>query len=296
MTLHFSKGHGTGNDFVLLPDPDGALDLTAEHVRALCDRRFGIGADGVLRVVRTERAAQAPDIDIRAYPGAPEWFMDYRNADGSIAAMCGNGIRVFARYLVDRGWAHSGRLEILTRGGIRVLEVPRAGDIEVDMGAPVFAGFPSQTQVGLDGQMFDAVGLGMPNPHAVVRMPSLTALPELLTSVQLDAATFPQGANVEFVMPLSGPTPAVRMRVLERGSGETLSCGTGACAVGVVVTRDQGLARGTPIAIHLPGGVLQVVHTPANTVHMTGPAVIVADGELRDDWWASGPIAIEEAP
>lgn len=293
MTLHFSKGHGTGNDFVLLADPDGTLDLTSAHVRALCDRRFGIGADGVLRVVRTERAAQAPDIDIRAFPGAPEWFMDYRNADGSIAIMCGNGIRVFARYLLDRGWAHAGRMEILTRGGIRVLEVPRSGDIMVDMGAPVFDGFPAAARIGLGGQELTAVGLGMPNPHAVVQLSSLEVLPTVLTAVELDPVEFPSGANVEFVSKIPGAPAAVAMRVLERGSGETLSCGTGACAVGVVVSRDWGVARGTPIDVHVPGGILQVVHTPANTVHMTGPAVLVADGELRDDWWVNASEQLE---
>lgn len=107
--MRFVKGHGTENDFVILPDPDGALDLTGPMVAALCDRRAGIGGDGVLRVVRTKAVA--------GLPGDAEWFMDYRNVDGSIAEMCGNGARVFARYLVDSGLAAPGEFDIATRGG-----------------------------------------------------------------------------------------------------------------------------------------------------------------------------------
>ena len=118
--IEFLKGHGTQNDFVLLPDPAGRLDLSAARVAALCDRHRGLGADGVLRVVRAAAIGEASE---------GEWFMDYRNADGSIAEMCGNGIRVFARYLVSSGVESAGQLRIATRAGIKKVDVPAEGDI-----------------------------------------------------------------------------------------------------------------------------------------------------------------------
>lgn len=283
--MRFTKGHGTGNDFVVVPDPEGALELTGDHVRALCHRRFGIGGDGVLRVVRTERAAQAPDIDVVAEPGGPDWFMDYRNADGTLAQMCGNGIRVFARYLVDRGLADPGRLHIATRGGVRVVDVPDVGEITVDMGAPVVEGYPPASRIGLAGRHYTARGLGMPNPHAVVLLPTLADLPAELPAPDLDAGDFPEGANVEFVEVLAPSKHGVRMRVYERGSAETLSCGTGACAAAVVAAQAvPALADGRAIRVEVPGGVLTVAFTPGGSVTMTGPAELVADGSVRRDW------------
>ncbi|MDQ1249793.1 MAG: Diaminopimelate epimerase [Actinomycetota bacterium] len=284
--MRFTKGHGTGNDFVVIPDPEGALEVTPTLVRALCHRRLGVGGDGVLRVVRTERAAQAPDIDVVAAPGGPDWFMDYRNADGSLAQMCGNGIRVFARYLVDRGLADPGRQYIGTRGGVRVVDVPEAGDITVDMGAPVLAGFPEAAQVGLAGVRYPARGLGMPNPHAVVMLPTLDGLPAALPAPDLDAADFPEGANVEFIAPLPRGSHGIRMRVYERGAAETLSCGTGACAAAVVASSLLPDLDGGPIRVEVPGGVLHVAFTPGGSVTMTGPAALVADGTIRPQWLA----------
>lgn len=282
--MRFTKGHGTGNDFVVVPDPEGALELTGDHVRALCHRRFGIGGDGVLRVVRTERAAQAPDIDVVAEPGGPEWFMDYRNADGTLAQMCGNGIRVFARYLVDRRLADPGRLHIATRGGVRVVTVPEVGDITVDMGAPVVEGYPQESSIGLAGRHYTARGVGMPNPHAVVLLPSLTDLPADLPAPEIDADHFPDGANVEFVAVLPPDQHRIAMRVYERGSAETLSCGTGACAAAVVAAQAVPELAAGPIRVEVPGGVLTVAFTPGGSVTMTGPAELVADGTVRREW------------
>ncbi len=284
--IPFSKGHGTGNDFVVLSDPEGDLDLSPELIRALCDRRFGVGGDGVLRVVRTGRAAAAPELDVTAPVGAPEWFMDYRNSDGTVGETCGNGIRVFARFLVERGLAQPGRMEIMTRGGVRVVAADRSGDIAVDMGAPVRRGFPVEASIGLGAAVFRAAALGMPNPHAVVLLDSLAGLPEVLPAPAIDAADFPEGANVELATILSSEQPiSARMRVYERGSGETLSCGTGACAVGVVVSERLDLPPGVPILLEVAGGTLSIELTPQGTVRMTGPAELLADGEVRADWW-----------
>ena len=281
--IQFAKGHGTGNDFVLLPDPDGELELTESDVARLCDRRFGIGGDGVLRVVRTERAASAPDVDVEARPGGPEWFMDYRNADGSVAQMCGNGIRVFARYLRQHGWIPAGRTEIATRGGVRVVDVPDTGDITVDMGPAITDGLPEQASVSLDGHDYSARPLLIPNPHAVVMVESLEPFGENLGTPVLPAEVFPEGANVEFVEVLGDRS--ARMRVIERGVGETLSCGTGACAAAVVVADLNGVRLGDEIDMALPGGHLGITMTPAGSVLMRGPAEIVAEGHLNKHWW-----------
>jgi len=281
--IEFAKGHGTGNDFVLLPDPDGKLDLAASDVARICDRRFGIGGDGVLRVVRTERAAVAPDSDVAAYPGSPMWFMDYRNADGSIAEMCGNGVRVFARYLRQRGWIAAGRQEIATRDGVKVVEVADSGDITVDMGPASSAGFPERVSLRLAGREYVGQPLSLPNPHAVVFLESLAELPATLDTPELPGEVYPDGANVEFVE-ITGPR-AARMRVVERGVGETLSCGTGACAVAVAVAQRLEVPTGEDLLIMVPGGELRITITAAGSVLMSGPAEIVAHGRFDEHWW-----------
>ena len=261
-TVHYVKGHGTENDFVLIPDVEGALKLDEDLVRRICDRRAGIGADGVLRVVRT---AAVPDAD-----GDAEWFMDYRNADGSIAEMCGNGVRVYARYLVASGLAPAGHLRLATRGGVREVDVPAHGDITVDMG-PAVLGDP----VDIDGVPGTFVDMG--NPHAVVPVSSVDALGAL------DPAR--KDLNVEYVEDVA---PAhIRMRVHERGVGETRSCGTGACAAVVATVLRLGGDRNAPYLVDVPGGRLTVTWREDDTVLLSGPAVLVADGELSDDWLES---------
>ena len=251
--LPFLKGHGTENDFVLLPDPEGALDLTAELVQRLCDRRAGIGADGVLRIVPTRLVPEVAQLDA-------EWFMDYRNADGSIAEMCGNGVRVYARYLVRAGLATNGGLDLATRGGIRHVEISDQHVI-VDMGvADVGA------QVEIDGLAGTLVDMG--NPHAVVHVPLVDALGTL------DPAR--KDLNVEYVEDL-GPAH-VRMRVHERGVGETRSCGTGACAAVVATSLRLGVPRGTACEVEVPGGLLVVTWLHDGRVLLQGPAEIVAEG------------------
>ncbi|MEH1014959.1 diaminopimelate epimerase [Micromonospora sp. CPCC 206060] len=276
--MEFTKGHGTGNDFVILPDPDGRLELTADLVAALCDRRRGIGADGVLRVVR---AAKHPEAVGQA--GDAEWFMDYWNSDGSFAEMCGNGARVFVRYLVSAGLAAApgggATLPIATRAGV-VRAVVGDGTVAVQMRLPRVYDASTATlgPLTLPGAVVDCG-----NPHLVCALSAGLELGglDLTRAPGFDPAVFPSGVNVEFTVPAE-PVPGadlrVAMRVHERGSAETLSCGTGACAVAAVALRDAGRDTGV-VAVDLPGGRLTVT-LDGTTCWLAGPAVLVATGEV----------------
>ncbi|BCL16371.1 diaminopimelate epimerase [Micromonospora sagamiensis] len=274
--MEFTKGHGTGNDFLILSDPDGYLTLTAERVAALCDRRRGIGADGVLRVVR---AAEDPDGAGQA--GEAEWFMDYRNADGSLAEMCGNGVRVFVRYLVDTGLAVPTRnlVPVATRAGV-VRAFLDGDDIAVEMRRPRLYDTGVAT---LGGLTLPGTAVDVGNPHLVCVLPGgldLATL-DLTRPPGVDPALFPDGVNVEFTSPgepVDGTHGHMLMRVYERGSAETLSCGTGACAVATVALRDAGRGVGV-VAVDVPGGRLRVTLDP-HACWLAGPAVLVATGTL----------------
>jgi diaminopimelate epimerase len=273
--VQFTKGHGTANDFVILPDPDGVLELTPALVAGLCDRRRGIGADGLLRVVRTAGGARG------SAAGDAEWFMDYWNADGSLAEMCGNGVRVFTRYLLDAGLAtpDEAGIRVLTPAGtVRVLV--RGQMISVDMGRPRI-GASGRAVLGDLTLPGTAVDCG--NPHLVCHLPAGLELASLDLTRQpaFDRELFPTGVNIEFVTvaePVDGADLHLVMRVHERGSGETHSCGSGACAVAAVGLRDAGLASGT-VAVDLPGGRLTIT-VDRESCWLTGPAVLVAHGEV----------------
>lgn len=273
--FRFLKGHGTHNDFVVLPDPDGTVhdELSAGLVRAICDRRGGIGGDGVLRAIRGSVLPTTGGVVGRAAGAAEDddvWFMDYRNADGSVAEMCGNGIRVFARYLVDHHGATS-PVVIDTRAGRRTVIVE--GDtITADLGSPDVLG---DTKVTVGDQSWPATHISMGNPHAVAFVDDLTCL-DLSVAPGHDEAVFPDGVNVEFV--LRRGERHLAMRVHERGSGETQSCGTGACAVMVAAALSDGLGRGSTYRVDVPGGTLAVTWTDDDRVLLAGPAVLVADG------------------
>lgn len=282
-TVAFTKGHGTGNDFVIVPDPDGALDLTDDQVAALCDRRFGIGGDGILRVVRSRALVEGA-----ATPDA-EWFMDYRNADGSAAEMCGNGTRVFAKYLVDTGLAtiDDAPLRIGTRAGVKTLTRSDLG-YEVDLG--LFAVDESDVVVrarGLDVPR-PGVGIDVGNPHVVVALGSVAELDALdLTAQPLLSPAPPHGANIEFVVPadplVAGGVGAIRMRVFERGVGETLSCGTGVAASALAVRHWAGPAAPDRWSVEVPGGTLGVrivAESDGDHVSLSGPAALVFSGEV----------------
>ncbi|CAB4945025.1 MAG: diaminopimelate epimerase [Actinobacteria bacterium] len=278
------KGHATGNDFVLLPDPEARFDVTPAQVRALCDRRTGVGGDGLLRVVPT---ALCPEVAEQA-PEAP-WFMDYRNADGSTAEMCGNGIRLFARYLVNSGLAVPGAMTVATRGGPHPMVVPEAGDVTVALAPATGPLLRAMPVVSVGDNSWNATAVTCPNPHAVVFVESLGDAGDLMSAPLVTPdSMFPAGVNVEFVVRVA--PGHVRMRVHERGVGETLSCGTGAVAVAWAARRADeadGLESPHSFQVDVPGGTLWVIERADGTLELTGPAVVVAELRPSDLWWAA---------
>lgn len=270
--IRFIKGHGTGNDFIIIPDLDGVLELSEADVRFLCDRRFGLGGDGVLRVVRTARMPDLAD-DL----GAGEYFMDYRNADGSIAEMCGNGARVFVRYLDATGLITDPETVIATRGGVRWTRINGDQSVTIDMG-PVSRA-DGAVQVSAAGATWAAQPVHVPNPHAVAFVSDLDEAGPLHQAPAVSPAdVFPDGVNVEFVVD-RGPGH-IAMRVHERGVGETLSCGTGACAAAWAAAHRASSPWSGPMLVDLPGGQLRVEEQPDGHLWLTGPADLVARGTV----------------
>jgi diaminopimelate epimerase len=262
VSFPFVKGHGTRNDFIVLPDFDGSLhgDLDPQAVAALCDRRSGIGADGVLRAIRTHD--EAP------------WFMDYRNADGSISEMCGNGVRVFALYLRTHGLIDDIQpVPIDTRDGLRWVTFCADGEISVDMGVATVG---SQVKIAVEGRSYSARAVDVGNPHAVAIVESLAEAGTLRVTPQFDDVDFPQGVNIEFVV--RREPGRLAMRVFERGVGETQSCGTGACAVAAVALAEDGESAAVTYEVAVPGGLLTVTRDQDHHLHLKGPAVLVAEG------------------
>jgi diaminopimelate epimerase len=270
MTFPWLKGHGTENDFVLLPDHDGTIHggLDGAFVAALCDRRRGIGADGVIRVIRSE----ALDVETDA-----EWFMDYRNADGSLSEMCGNGVRVFALHLVQEGLVDKDKAIVIgTRDGIKAVTV-HGDTISVDMGEPAVLG---TTKVEVEERVWEARHIETGNPHAVAFVDRLSDAGPLTDEPAYDPQVYPEGVNVEFVVRESGRH--VAMRVHERGSGETRSCGTGGCAAAVASALADSAPKPATYRVDVPGGTVRVTWTEDNRMILAGPAQIVARGEM--DW------------
>jgi diaminopimelate epimerase len=274
--MRFVKAHGAGNDFVLIEDLDDRSHPNAAFVAAVCDRHFGVGADGLIRITR------ATDAD---------FFMDYYNADGEVAEMCGNGIRCLAKYVADRGISTGDKLRIDTRDGVKEMELFRDGDgrvarVRVDMGVPsteraeipvTGSGDPLHEHLDVAGSDLEAALVSMGNPHAVVFVDELGDVPfETLGPALEIHERFPAKTNAEFVQVLNDHE--VRMRVWERGVGETMACGTGACAVAVAANL-RGYT-GRAVAIHLPGGTLDVEWSDDGRVFMTGPAEESFEGEL----------------
>lgn len=301
--LVVAKGHGTKNDFVLIDDRDGLMDLTPALVRSLCDRRAGVGADGVIRLIASERLPEGAAL-LAADPDA-RWFMDYRNADGSLAQMCGNGVRVLAALVRRLGlWEPSdGELVLGTRAGVRrVREVPVPAGIDderwysVDMGVWSIPGGDEAVQAGGDARVTvsglpvarPGLGIDMGNPHTVLVVADADELEAAdLTRQPVVRPVPPDGTNTELVLPLGEragadgrPVGAVRMRVFERGVGETASCGTGACAAALAVRAWAGGRAPDEWLVHVPGGTLRVTARPDGHVELAGPAVLVADATV----------------
>lgn len=287
-SVQFTKGHGTGNDFVLFADPEGEVDLDADQLAFLSDRHFGVGGDGVIRAVRSSRLPEGAEA-LAEDPGA-EWFMDYHNADGSPAEMCGNGIRVFGRFLIDNSLlelAEGESIPIGTRGGVRIL-TRTADGFEADLGPFLVAGdamvAARNLRVARPGL---AVGVG--NPHVVVALADEDEL-EALDLVEAPQVTPPppNGANVEFVVPADplvvDGVGRIRMRVHERGSGETLSCGTGAAAAALATRHWAGDGAPDRWLVEVPGGVVgvRVIATEdGDHVALSGPAELVYSGTMK---------------
>ncbi|MCS5733160.1 diaminopimelate epimerase [Herbiconiux daphne] len=286
--LHFTKGQGTGNDFVLFTDPDGEVDLSPSQIAAICDRHFGVGADGILRAVRS-RSLEAGAAAL-AEDESAEWFMDYHNADGSLSEMCGNGIRVYTRYLLDNGLATLAPGETLvigTRGGVRDVQLNKLG-FQVDLGRwRLDGGEPlvraKNLQVARPG-----LGINVGNPHVVVALADDAELDEADLSFIPHLEPAPaDGANVEFVVPgdplVRDGVGHIRMRVHERGSGETLSCGTGAAAAALATRHWAGAGAPNNWSVSVPGGVVGVRMFPTEDgehVALSGPAELVYEGDL----------------
>lgn len=308
--LAFTKGHGTQNDFVLIDDSSNQLDLDARLVAKLADRRAGIGADGVIRVVRSEDIPEGAAV--LAEDSRAQWFMDYRNADGSIAQMCGNGVRVFAAFLEELGledFSGGRSVPIGTRAGLRT--VARDGFwFTVGMGAWKFPFATEAMNSGMDSTVHisgisgvgeasarPALSVDMGNPHTVVAVASQ----EELTAIDFTRAPDvqplpPEGTNVEAVLPLANKQLAdgtvvghISMRVHERGVGETKSCGTGACAAAIAVRHWSQQAAGENAAmvpdiwiVDVPGGQVKVTIT-ADRIELAGPAILLAQGTVDVD-------------
>lgn len=287
-TMDAIKAHGTANDFVVFLDPDDQLALPATLVRALADRRRGVGADGVIRIGGGRAGADV--------------FMDYRNADGSIVEMCGNGVRVVAKLALDHGLLPSDRDEVVvdTRAGHRSVRISgrdddgRVAEVEVDMGPPSLdpAVVPFATDepeaprhhLVVDGHEVGFSVVSMGNPHAVIIVEDVDAAPVRRVGPLLEHHDrFPEGVNVGFVEPID--QQRVRLRVWERGVGETAACGTGACAA-VAALQRLGLVDGT-VAVELPGGTLSIGPSPHGSILMRGPAEEVARFTLDDAWLAA---------
>ena len=254
-------GHGTENDFVLIFDPDDKIALSASQISAICNRTSGIGSDGLIRITKKDG----------------RWFMDYRNADGSLAEMCGNGIRVMARYLVDRGFQTEGIFAIDTRAGLKHLRVPSIGDITVNMGQ--VSQEEGEITVSTNGLQWTGYNIDMGNPHAVVFVVSMDDVGDLKMAPQVvPKDAYPEGVNVEFVVP--GEGHELKMRVFERGVGETRSCGTGTCAVALAASVRAGAKLPSTWVIFPPGGRLEVEIDAHSNATLTGPAVLLSEHDI----------------
>ena len=279
--VRFTKVYSADNDFLIVPDPDDTFRLDADRAESLCDRDTGVGADGIIRVAPTAGVAGH-----EAHAAIAPWFMDYRNADGSLGAACSNGLRVFARYLVDNALVQPGEFAVATRAGVYTVRVPEHGDVTVDMGVPIFG--DQNARVRVADEWLDSVNVDMGNPHAVVLLEDVAQAGSLRRAPEYEpAAVYPGGVTFDFVASLE--PRRLRMRVYELGVGETYSCGTGACAAVITVARRDQAPGNARYVVETLGGPLDVALAPDGRMKLTGPTLMVADGTWRDPEWMPGP-------
>lgn len=264
-SVQYFKGHGTKNDFVLIQDLNDSIKITQQQVKEICDRENGIGADGLLKVVKKNE----------------KFFMDYRNADGSIAEMCGNGARVFALFLKKNNLVANNQFSFETRSGDVEVNFKSENEISVSMNLASLRN--RKVKVSVNNHTYLAECVDSPNPHAVAFVENLSEVGDLKISPKVEPnQEFPEGVNTEFVKIIS--ENHVQMRVFERGSGETLSCGTGACAVATVM-RQRSNNNISEFKIDVLGGSL-VIKFDAKKMTMTGPAIIEKQGILNENWYS----------
>jgi diaminopimelate epimerase len=285
--IEFAKGEATGNDFVLVYDPDATLNLSIEQIRLLCNRNFGIGADGLILIRKTANSSEVAD-QLAEEPRAT-WFMDYRNADGSSAEMCGNGIRLYAHFLLERGLAQlesGSTLPIATRAGIKDISRVATG-YAVDLGEWRLEEAETLVRTPGLGAARPAISVWLGNPHQVVVVPDLQQLGAInLATAPTVEPPSERGENVEFVVPADPlvveGVGQLSMRVHERGVGETLSCGTGAAAAALAVRHLAGGSQ-NHWRVEVPGGTLGVMVFQAEAaphVALSGPARISFTGQI----------------
>lgn len=275
MRLRFSKMHGLGNDFIVIDGISQSVRLTPEKIRFLSDRHFGVGCDQLLLVEHPEN----PAVDFR-----------YRifNCDGTEVENCGNGARCFAVFVRERRLTGKRRIKVETAGGIIELLVNDKGDVSVNMGVPrlvpqeipfVADARAATYELDVDGQTLEISSVSMGNPHAVMLVDKVSEAPvEILGPRVEHHARFPQRVNVGFMQKISATE--IDLRVFERSAGETLACGTGACAA-VVAGRLRNLLNEN-VKVNLPGGSLQISWAgEGHPVIMTGPAVTVFHGQIN---------------
>lgn len=271
-----SYASATKNDFVMIDDPAGRGELNVARVRELAGPA---GTDGVIRAIRTRCLG---DPSSKNLENPPTWFMDYRNADGTIAQMCGNGVRAYAAFLVDRGYVEERVFDVMTRAGVRTVEVLEEGPqwrVRVGMGPVTVEETKRIVRIG--DQLVEGTDVNVGNPHTVVELPEALALEDLDLSERPDLDPEPEhGTNIEFVE--TRGERHVAMRVFERGVGETLSCGTGATAVAAALAAARNDDTREPWRVDVRGGRLEIGWDAYGDMTLTGPAEL---GELK----AGGP-------
>jgi diaminopimelate epimerase len=263
--INFYKYHGAGNDFIMINNLDGDINLKPDYIKSVCDRHFGVGSDGLILIEKSDKA---------------DCFMNYYNSDGTLAEMCGNGIRCVAKFFLEQTDSDLKELSIDTRAGIKKIIKNSDDTYSVNMGMPIFEhdDFPNGV-LNLEGLEMECVSMG--NPHAVVIVDSLnnfnikTIGPEIENDYH-----FPRKINVEFVEKIDDTN--YKVKVWERGCGETLACGTGACAIFAILSLPtrQGLG-GKEITLEFPGGKLYVSKNHEENIILRGPATFVFKGGIE---------------